>query len=215
MIFSFFQQLAIIITNLIGALFLNFEVRGVQNLDKLNGKALFISNHHGAIDPFLVSAAIPGSYYKKIKCLRYLTYYKYIRRRPYGIFIWLMGAYSIVPGKNKNDYEKILGKTVKLLKQDQSVLMFPTGKLERDFDPKNARPGVAYLAKTVNPVIVPVYIKDTYKIGLKDFYLRKRRVSVEFGEPFRYREAGDSNLDLNTTAELIMKEVDRIGKNEF
>jgi 1-acyl-sn-glycerol-3-phosphate acyltransferase len=210
MVFSFFQQLAIVITNLIGALFLNFEVRGVQNLDNVKGKALFISNHHGAIDPFLVSAAIPWSYYKKIKCLRYLTYYKYIRRRPYGIFIWLMGAYSIVPGKNKNDYEKTLGKTLRLLKQDQSVLMFPTGKLEQNFDSKNARPGVAYLAKIVDPIIVPVYIEDTYKIRLKDLFLRNRRVSVEFGEPFRYREVGDSNLDLNKAAAAILMRVERL-----
>jgi 1-acyl-sn-glycerol-3-phosphate acyltransferase len=212
MIFSLFQQIAIVVTNLIGALFLNFEVRGRENLSKLTGKALFIANHHGGIDPFLVSAAIPQSYYKKIKCLRYLTYYKFIRRRPYGIFIWLMGAYSIVPGKNKKNYGKILGKTIRLLKGDQSVLIFPTGKLEDKFNPESARPGVAYLARTIDPVLVPVYIKDTYKIRLKDLISRRRQVSVEFGKPFKYKDISDGGLDMEDEAKLIMRIVDKIGR---
>ena len=73
-----------------------------------------------------------------------------------------MGAYSVYP--KSGSLEKVLGKTVKILKNNQSVLMFPEGKINQYFDPENAKPGVGYLAKNLNPLIVPVFINSDYTL---------------------------------------------------
>ncbi|MBA3047557.1 1-acyl-sn-glycerol-3-phosphate acyltransferase [Candidatus Falkowbacteria bacterium] len=132
--FPFFHHITWVVSNIIGKLFLNLKVFGRENLKNLDsGGVIFVANHQGRFDPFLIGASIPFSYFSKIKCFRYQTYYKFIIERWYGLFIWLMGAYPVYP--KSGPLEKVLAKTVKILKDNQSVLIFPEGKLNQYFDP--------------------------------------------------------------------------------
>ncbi|MBU4102239.1 1-acyl-sn-glycerol-3-phosphate acyltransferase [Patescibacteria group bacterium] len=207
------------VSNIIGKLFLNLKASGKENLKNLDsGGALFVANHQGRFDPFLIGASIPFSYFSKIKCFRYQTYYKFITERWYGLFIWLMGAYPVYPGSGP--LEKVLEKTVKILKDNQSVLIFPEGKLSQYFDPANAKPGIGYLAKNLNPLIVPVFIKNTHNIKFLEFILRKRRVRITFGQPFRWQDIALPEAEYGEIARRIMGRVGEvfkfnINKNEF
>ncbi len=162
-----------------------------------------MANHPGKFDPFLIGAALPRSHYRQIKCFRYLTYYKYITCKWYGFFIWLSGAYPVY--KKQGNFEKILAYTVKLLRDNQNILIFPTSKVQKDFIPENARPGVAWLVKKINPVLVPVFIKNTYKIKFKDILFRTRQVEIVFGKPF-YKETLPK-YDNRKIAKEIMEKV--------
>ncbi|MFH1661707.1 MAG: lysophospholipid acyltransferase family protein [Candidatus Falkowbacteria bacterium] len=211
MIFSFFHYITWIVICIIKKLFFNFKVVGRENIKELkSGGVLFVANHRGKFDPFLIGGSIPLFYFRRIKCFRYLTYYKQIIREWYGFIIWLIGAYPVY--KYKGDLEKSLSRTIKILKDNQSVLMFPSGGRNRYFKTKNARPGVGYLAKEINQLIVPVFIKNTYSFNFKNFLLSKRNISVIFGKPFRYEEVADKDMNYHEIATRIMERVEELSK---
>lgn len=206
MLFSLFHHITWVISNIMGKLFLNLKAYGRENLKNLDsGGVLFVANHQGMFDPFLIGASIPFSYLLKIKCFRYQTYYKQITRRFYGFFIWLMGAYPVYPGSGP--LEKVLEKTVKILKDNQSILIFPEGKLNQYFDPVNAKLGVGYLAKNLNPLIVPVFIKNNYNVKITDLIFRSRKVSVTFGKPFHWQDIALPDAEYGEIAKKIMGRV--------
>lgn len=212
MFFSFFHHITWVVSNVMGKLFLNLKVFGKENLKNLDsGGVLFVANHQGMCDPFLIGASIPFFYFFKIKCFRYQTYYKQITRRFYGFFIWLMGAYSVYPGSGS--LEKVLAKTVKILKNNQSVLIFPEGKINKYFDPTNAKPGAGYLAKNLNPLIVPVFIKNNHNVKIKDLIFRTRKVSVTFGKPFHWQEIALPDTEYGEIAKKIMGRVGNLKLN--
>ncbi|MBU4141805.1 hypothetical protein KKE99_02950 [Patescibacteria group bacterium] len=128
MFFSFFHRITWNIVNIVTMPFLkligmllNLKVFGKENLNALkSGGVLFVSNHEGGIDPFLIESSIPIFYLLKIKYFRHMAYYKYITKKWYGFFIWLMGAYSVYPGSGP--LEKVLAKTVRILKDNPVYL---------------------------------------------------------------------------------------------
>jgi len=203
MLFAFFQFFTWLLSNFIGRVFLNLQVKGVENLKMLkSGGVLFVSNHPGMFDPFFIGAALPRSHYRRIKCFRYLTYYKYITRRLYGPLIWLSGAYPVY--KDQGNFEKSLGRTLKLLRDNQNVLIFPTAKISKYFKAEEARPGVAYIVKEINPQIMPVFIKNTHKIKFKDLLFRTRHVEIIFGKPF-YKEISSSHDNKKIAKDIMIK----------
>ncbi len=206
LVINFFHYIGWIISNAIGRVFFRLEVKGQENIENLEkGGAIFIANHYGKFDPFLIGASIPRPYFKKIKCFRYLTHYSYIIEMWYGPFIWLTGAYSVFP--SKGNYEKSLKYTTELLKDNQSILMFPTGSRMKEVDPREARPGIAYLAKKLDPTIVPIFIKNTYKVSFIDFILKRRLAKVIIGKPFRYSDINNKIDNLREAAKEIMGKV--------
>ncbi len=210
MIFFFIQRITWIICNLIGKFFLNFKVEGKENLKNLKkGGVIFVSNHSGRFDPFLIGAGTPPAYFRCIKGLRHLAFFKYTNKKWYGPIIRLLGAYPVYKGKK--DLAKTLEKTVNILKDNYSILMFPTSRISRYFDPDQARPGIAYLAQTLNPLIVPVFVKNAHRIKFKEFLFRSRKTKVIFGPPFYYQEVASREEDsLRDMARKIMERVEAI-----
>jgi 1-acyl-sn-glycerol-3-phosphate acyltransferase len=184
----------------------NLKVHGAEILSSLGkDKIVFISNHAGTIDPFLIGACIPNEWFKERRCLRYMTYFKYVTRRIYGPLIWLFGAYPVYKGNG--NYDDVLKRTYNYLEEGCNLQMFPTGRMEAEFDPKKARVGVAYIAKRINPTFVPVYIDNSYRIGFWELLRRGRQVSITFGQPFKYNEVDNPATDMQKLARKIMERV--------
>lgn len=191
----------------------NLKIEGREKLNNIdNGGVIFVANHHGSFDPFFVGLAIPKEKYDKINGLRALTYYKYITRRLYGLLLSLIGAFPVYP--NGGDLESALKNTLDILKEKQSLLIFPTGKRNKNFFSSDARPGVGYLSRMTNPLIVPIYIEGTYDISLMDVIKKRRSVRVVFGEPFHHSEVNNDEMNYRELSVAIMKRVEKI-KNEY
>lgn len=201
------QYIGRILTNFIGRFFLKAEINGLENFKFIekNGGNLFIANHSSLFDSFLIGGNLPWPHLKSINCYRFMTYYKYVWMRLYGFLLFLIGAYAVWPKKKK--ISEVLKKTVDLLKNKSDVLIFPTGKLDKEFDPSEARPGVAYLAKELDPFIMPVYIENSHNISFIDLIFRKRKVKVFFGKPFKYGEVGSSDDELSVLAKKIAEKI--------
>jgi len=215
MIFGYIQFFTWIISNTIGRVFMHLKVYGLENIESVKpGGYIFASNHEGAIDPFLIGAALPRAYYKKAKALRFLTYYKHITMHWYGFFIWLTGAFPVYPGKK--DLAETTATTVKLLHGNQDVLIFPTARRNGDFFPNEARPGVAYIAEQAKGLITPVFITGTHNVTLKDLIFKRRRVVVAFGKQLnivKLKKDGDTSRDVARKVMESVKELqEKLGR---
>ncbi len=169
---------------------LNMKVFGKENIENLrSGRVIFAANHFGELDPFAFQYTL--SFFSKFVPLYFVslqknfyTFNKYkLRSFIYGgLFFRMMGAYPVYKGVG--DFEKSLKHHIEILLKNHSVLMFPEGSIRKKKDVEiKAKPGIIYLAKRTNSVIVPVSIKGTGELTLKKIFLRKANVSITFGMP--------------------------------
>jgi 1-acyl-sn-glycerol-3-phosphate acyltransferase len=109
----------------------------------LTNKRLVIGvSHHARIDPFLIGL-LPYSVYKLLTPVRFMTANKYwgwwwIRALTAGL-----GAYGLK--KTAWSYQDFFDETLRFLKLDQRVLIFPTGKMIKKGEKTVAKEGVGYL----------------------------------------------------------------------
>jgi len=190
-------------------LIFRFQILGRENLDKIRqGGVLFIANHHSRSDPFSIGSCLPWPLYWRIGQVRYMTYWKQMFLRPYGPFLWFYGSYPIFSANG--NYEKSLAGTIRRLREGKNIIMFPTAYMDRDFDPQNARPGVAFLARALNPLIVPVRLSNLRAQNFSGRPWRKKELKVAFGQPFHWLEAGAASDSLPDLAKKIMAKVGEI-----
>jgi len=187
--------------------FLRLKIEGLENLNSSikKGGVVFVANHGGKSDAFIIGCSLPLDYFKKIKKLRYMAHPKYSENIIYGPILRLLGAYSI--RKCGGDYEKALENTIEILKSNQSLVIFPVGKIEPNLIAEHARPGVAYLAEKLNSVLVPVYVANSHKISIFEFFGRKRQVKVVFGQPFQCCDIASQTDNLRERARKITAKV--------
>lgn len=181
------QTIVWIPTRIILYFFGRFKVRGLQNLEGLKGKIIFAGNHSSELDPILLPASLSlfsplspifyvsreKEFYKRQTILRWLFY------REWFFKIW--GAHRLQIGKQ--DYKKSLKNHIAILNQGGCVFIFPEGEKSKDGKLLLAHGGVAYLSRVTGALIVPVSINGVFGMRLVDFLLRRRNITLTFGNP--------------------------------
>ncbi|NQZ85851.1 MAG: 1-acyl-sn-glycerol-3-phosphate acyltransferase [Nanoarchaeales archaeon] len=167
------KYLPIITTQLlfwvIGRFMFSFFYSTEHNFSKLkfdkDKKYIFISNHPSKSDPFLIGAYLPFSQIIKILPMRFMTTPKYMKKYHLTLFLKLFGCITTEKGTKYN----VLDKSVKLLDDGNTIVIFPTGKLERNDKLRKPRVGAIYLhKKSYNSELVLFSIKIKEKIGLRN-----------------------------------------------
>jgi 1-acyl-sn-glycerol-3-phosphate acyltransferase len=189
---------------------LRFKIKGYENFSKYKKEGvLFISNHCGHTDAVLIGIAIPWSYFKKTKTIRFMTLYKYIEEVWYGPITKFCGGYSVYP--NGGDLDKTMKETLDILKNKKhNILMFPQGKKDKKIDVEKARSGLGYIAKKINPQIVPVYIIGTHGLSLWSVLFKQKKVNIVFGKSFYYKDITKESDDYRTISRKAMERVVRL-----
>jgi 1-acyl-sn-glycerol-3-phosphate acyltransferase len=162
-------------------IFCHFEVQGTENLIGLKKPYIIaVTMHACRLDPWIVSAAIPFSYNKKIIPIRFMTYYKYIEMPIVGAFLkFAYGAYPIEPGQG---LDKSLESSIDMLNNGEVIGIFPEGGLSKDGRVREAKTGTVYLATKTNVPILPVYLGGNFNLTLLTFFSFRKRVKVSFGQ---------------------------------
>ena len=173
--------------------FLRMQIKGAENIKKLekdkklrNKPLLFISNHISELDPIITTMATPpySKFFPLFWVARPGKYYKdpdfSWRRFIYGDFFFLCwGAQPIHQGQK--NYELALRRHVWLLKNGYSVCIFPQGGIGKS----KVHGGAGFLIDKCDPIVVPIKIEGLENINSKEFWARKRKLKVEFGEPIK------------------------------
>lgn len=177
------------------------SVKGGDNFKNLKSPFIIMSNHTSYMDSFIAGSAIPFFKYLKYPPTRFMTYRKFIVMPFVGIIIKLFGAYPIERHSGK-PVEEVLFSTMNILKKGELIMIYPEGKLPKNpsYD-KNARSGVAYLAKSSGLPVLPAAIKRRNR----KFFLPK--FQVIFGSPFFYKDIAEDGEDLKSAAQKMMEKV--------
>ena len=115
------------------------------------GRCLLVSNHQSHLDPVLVGLACPRQ-------LKYLARHDLF----FWPFSWWIRALGAVPIDRKRGAVGGMKTTLKLLKQNEAVLVFPEGSRTYDGQLQPLRPGFCLLARRSGATIVPVAIQGAY-----------------------------------------------------
>ena len=167
------------------------KIVGKENLPKDTG-ALLCPNHVHNLD----SAVIVSMFKRKVNVLAKEELFSN------GFLRWLADVFGIYPIKRGKADMKAIKISLKLLKQDELLLMFPEGTrngLEKGIKPKN---GAVLISATAGKPIIPIGIKGSFKPF--------RRVIVNIGKPIDYSEYKEDVKDKQKASEIteeLMKEI--------
>ncbi|MEX0936335.1 MAG: lysophospholipid acyltransferase family protein [Pirellulales bacterium] len=145
-----------------------------QNRVPASGAVLVVSNHQSNLDPVLVGIACH-------RRLNYLARKTLFRFAPFG---WLIQSLDAIPLDRDGLGLEGLKETMRRLKREQAVLLFPEGTRTHDGQIAPLRPGFCGLARRGKVSLLPVAIDGGYEAWPRDRLLpRRARVAVCFGRP--------------------------------
>ncbi len=151
------------------------DVRGLENLPKTSG-VLYMVNHRGMFDPMTVASVVddPCIFIGKDD----------IKRMPI-ISDWFEAIGSLyLPREDSRQSLEIINQATELLKQGQSVVIFPEGTRSKMSDMGEFKAGSFRLAFNSGATIVPIALKNTELIFEANGVLIKgQTVYVNIGEP--------------------------------
>lgn len=173
------------------------EVVGAEHIP-LEGGCLLVTNHISRLDTPMLLVASPRRIYP-------LAADKY---KNFPVFNWLLNTCEAIwINRSEFDREALL-KSIAVLKRGNILGIAPEGTRSRDGALHEAKPGVAFLAARTDVVVVPVGITGTQFMLQNFLRLRRMRIRVTFGEPFRLPKYGKLSTDeLAAATDMIMSRV--------
>lgn len=173
--------------------FVTLEVRGLENLENLDGPVFFVANHLSYLDHPAVMLALPrelryrtataaweefffGEYHGLDRILRRLSY-------EYGTVL-----FNLFPLPQSRGFGGSLAFMGKLADADFNILVFPEGGHSRNGKMQPFQLGLGIMVKEVGIPLVPIKIVGTDQVLPHEVTFPKQgRVTVTFGEPLRFR----------------------------
>lgn len=169
------------------------KVIGKENLPKDTG-ALICPNHVHNFD----SAVMVTMIKRPVRVLAKEELFKN------GFIRWLAKIFGIYPVKRGKADLQAIKISLKLLKQNELLLMFPEGTRNGMAKGKKAKNGAVLIATTADKPIIPVGIQGSFKPF--------RKVVVNIGKPIYYSEYKDKIKDKEQASELTEKLMQEIIK---
>ena len=166
--------------------FLNFKIRGKENLKGLSAPLLIIANHKAFYDSFIFRVAL--GFNSKLLPLRFMGTKKFhnarlnflVKIKIVGLVYYMFGVFPVIHGEG---LEKALEAPKEILKNNGVVAMFPEGKMYYGEGIGQFKRGASALAQMTGVTVLPT----SFKIGKRKF-LRKEFI-VNFGKPFKLPES--------------------------
>lgn len=156
------------------------------------GPAIIMMNHISLIDPVLVMGAVTNRFVIP------MTKIENVRNPIIKPFVIWWGAYSVNRGEIDR---KALLNSIELVKSGQLILIAPEGTRQKH-GLAEAKEGLAYVATKANAVIVPTGISGAQDWAHDLKRLRRARISINFGRPFRFKTGGQPRVQREVLAAM-------------
>ncbi len=173
--------------------------RSVEGLEHVpsRGPYLLVSNHLSRVDAPQIYALVGGAH------LTGWAAEKYQRHLFFGTILRLGGGIFIRRGEVDRE---ALQAAVEWLRAGKAFGMSPEGTRSRSGKLMRAKTGAAYLVQQTNVPVVPLGIWGTEKAIAELLRLRRPRLYVRFGPPFRLPpiDEGDRTTGLRRNTDEIM-----------
>lgn len=143
------------------------KVEGIENVPK-SGGMIMCGNHRSFNDPIIIAAFSP-------KRLKFLAKAELFKNK---LFAWFLRSLGCVPVDRSGGDLKAMRTCIKILKEDNPLLLFPEGT-RSCIHIDDVKPGALLFATKAEVPIIPVGVSN-----LKPF----KRAKVTFGKPIFYSD---------------------------
>jgi len=173
-------------------------VKGGEKID-LNKSYVVVSNHPSTLDIFTHITALPVS-------IRFLTKTELFRIPVFGRVLKVLGLPRIDRKNASANFEKINDSISKVIKNKNSIMIFPEGKRSNQKDLLPFKKGAAYISKDFDLPIVPVVTHNAHNLMRKgEVWLRSGEITIEILDPI-YKTKEISIEELTTKIYNLINE---------
>lgn len=179
--------------------FMRIEYEGVENIPEKGGY-IVASNHVSAPDPTYILTEIKTP-------VHYMNKKEHFKN---PVMRWIYTRFNSFPVNRGQADRKAIDYSIKVIEAGNILGIFPEGTRSKDYKPKQARTGVALIARETKADVLPValYTSDRAKPFSK--------LTVRFGplipyEALGFGEGGKSE-ELKAASDIIMKEIVELWK---
>lgn len=161
------------------------------------GPLLFIMNHLTLLEPIMTLGA------QTKRFVIPMSKAENARNPVTAPFVWWWGAFSVRRGEV--DRQALLS-AIELLKAGQVIAISPEGT-RNSSGLQRPKDGLVYIATRSDAVLMPVAVSGTVNWPKTIFLLRRPRMTINFGPPFRLKTDGRSRIprdELQAMSEEIM-----------
>ncbi len=162
-----------------------FHITGMENITKLEGPLLFISNHMSTLETMIFPCIIAPH-----KELTFVVKESLVKHPLFGDV--MRSRNPVVVGRTdpRKDLEAVMNGGMELLKSGTSIVIFPQSTRSIDFRPEEFNSLGVKLARKAGVAVVPVAIRTDFwgngkwikELGTID---SKKPIHIKFGEPFQ------------------------------
>lgn len=180
MFYSFVKGLAKVILGI----FYRIRAHGLENVP-LEGKLIICSNHASAWDPIFISIAFP----RQISWMGKKELFKN------KLLAAILSKLTVFPVDRDGSDLSAIRTSLRLLKNEGVLGLFPEGTRVKEFDLDNAKSGVAMLGIRSGAPILPIYIEGNYKIFSKiNIYIGK---TIDLSNMVEDRPSNEDYLNMS------------------
>lgn len=174
----------------------SMEVTGRENVPE-EGPYILVVNHMSKADPPLLFLALPPMR------LRFFAGEKWERHK---LFDPVMKAVGVIYINRGEVDRKALREAMEALRSGSIFGLAPEGTRSRSGKLLKAKDGAAYLASRAHVPLVPVGVTNTDVLGANVKRLRRTKMAVHIGQPFRLPdgEQRPKGKELEACTHLIM-----------
>ncbi|HNW57205.1 MAG TPA: lysophospholipid acyltransferase family protein [Bacteroidales bacterium] len=188
-----------------------FHITGMENITKVDGPVLFISNHMSTLEAMILPGII-GPH----KELTFVVKESLVLHPLFGDV--MKSRNPVVVGRTdpRKDFEVVMTEGVKILSAGTSIVIFPQSTRRVDFKPEEFHSMGIKLAKKAGVWVVPIALKTDFwgngklikELGPID---RHKEIYIKFGEPFPVSGTGkDDNQKIIDFIQSSLKEWNQV-----
>lgn len=188
----------IVVTILRIFVFIVFDLRiyNKDRINKTNGPLIVCGNHTSMWDPVILAVSTKRQ-------IHFMGKKELFDHKILGFFYKKLGAFPV--DRDRGALSSIRN-SLKILKSNEVLGIFPEGTRVKKYDENNAKPGIALIANRAKTNIVPFYIKGPYKF--------RGKVEIFFGEEKNYFENFKGKENTETYTEIgrqMLKDIYKLG----
>ncbi|WP_262122137.1 lysophospholipid acyltransferase family protein [Anaerococcus sp. Marseille-Q5996] len=144
------------------------HVVGIENIPKDEGYIL-CANHKSGFDPIFLAIAFPPQ-------INFMGKKELFENKFLAV---LLKAFGVFPVDRERRDLASLKNSIKLLKEEKTLGIFPEGTRTNNIARENMKDGVAYIALKAKKDILPVEIISTYKPFRKSYVYINEVINVD------------------------------------
>ena len=189
------------------------RTRGTENLAKIRGPALLVSNHVTDVDAALIMSALPVRWRSRLAIAMSGEILRDWRYPPKGAWwftqlrlklMYALGAalFNVFSLPKQSGFRSSFAYAGQAMDRGWNILVFPEGQETTDGQMRSFMAGTGLLVTELKAPVIPIKLHGLFELKQRrQFFVRPGTVTVTFGEPIEF-SAGEKPAQITRELEL-------------